>query len=456
MTSPIHSFTHSLCLFVVGRSKLDPKLTVNNRLLALEDTIRVMSEVINAHHRALDAVPTKITKAVPVDIKNQLVRLSNVIDRLDSGTFIKPSAARSIHFLSFFVLFVYIHSSHHSLTCHSQTISQVKSSSSEPPSPEKKVITEDTINEIVQRVLQAIPPPIEPKEVNIRHLLTNEEIERIAKIMISEGYFDEFRQTSHHGKVSRKSTTHGDEDDEDNEPVTKAEINEMLENALNAPLHISIPTNSENEIAPRTSYSSPSSAYSPIRTQLMSGGVNGAGHLSSTPSFKQHHNPHSNDSYSGTPLDSSRSHYHPARARFSEKFQQALSTHFQQNTQQYATHDELNHSIKLSHHQMDNELQRYFKSQKIEQDTSTYMFNEKTDRLEKNFLELQQIVNTIDINLKKHISSALLKDKQSEAEINSKGDWRPEIERVNADIAKSMNDHKELAKAVSVFFLSLI
>jgi hypothetical protein len=33
----------------VGRSKLDPKMTVNNRLLALEDTIRAMSDVINLH-----------------------------------------------------------------------------------------------------------------------------------------------------------------------------------------------------------------------------------------------------------------------------------------------------------------------------------------------------------------------------------------------------------------------
>lgn len=53
-----------------------------------------MSDVINAHHRALDAIPTKITKAVPVDMKTQLVRLANVIDRLDSGTLIKPLESR--------------------------------------------------------------------------------------------------------------------------------------------------------------------------------------------------------------------------------------------------------------------------------------------------------------------------------------------------------------------------
>ena len=80
--------------FIVGKSKLDPKLTVNNRLLALEETIRILSEVLNAHHRALDAIPIKITKAVPVDLKTQLVRLSNVIDRLDSGAFMKPTKSR--------------------------------------------------------------------------------------------------------------------------------------------------------------------------------------------------------------------------------------------------------------------------------------------------------------------------------------------------------------------------
>lgn len=273
--------------------------------------------------------------------------------------------------------------------------------------------------------------------------------------MISEGYFDEFQRINK-DKFSRDETIN----EEDNRPVTRGEINEMLDSAINIPLQLSIPYGNEDEIAPPHTSFSNSGTYSPIKTQL-TGNYSGGGmsYLSSTPSFRQNglsnDRHHSMSSYStDTPLDTSRSHL--IKGGLSEKFHHALSVQIQQNTQQYITHHDLDKTMKSSYHQIENELQKYLKSQKIESDASSYILNEKADRLEKNFFELQQIVNTIDINLKKHISSMLLKDKQSESENNKNGDWRPEIEKVNADIAKSMNDHKELAKAVSIFQIYLI
>jgi len=68
----------------VARSKLDPKLSVNNRIRALEDNLSGLTTLVNAHRKALDAVPARIRAVIPPDLKTQLARLSVVMDNMES------------------------------------------------------------------------------------------------------------------------------------------------------------------------------------------------------------------------------------------------------------------------------------------------------------------------------------------------------------------------------------
>lgn len=91
----------------VAKSKLDPKLSVNNRIKTLEDNLIALSDLVNVHRRALEAVPARIKAAIPADLKTQLQKINANISRIDknvaalslnpnAATIAEPSSAASL------------------------------------------------------------------------------------------------------------------------------------------------------------------------------------------------------------------------------------------------------------------------------------------------------------------------------------------------------------------------
>jgi hypothetical protein len=72
-----------ISFLVVAKSKLDPKLSVNHRLSALEDSVVLLHDTLKEHQIFLEAVPGRIKSAVPSDLKTQLGRLHMVLERLE-------------------------------------------------------------------------------------------------------------------------------------------------------------------------------------------------------------------------------------------------------------------------------------------------------------------------------------------------------------------------------------
>lgn len=68
----------------VAKSKLDPKLSVNNRIKGLEDGLAALKELVGSHRQALDSIPNVIKKIVPADLNSQLSRLGAMMDNLEA------------------------------------------------------------------------------------------------------------------------------------------------------------------------------------------------------------------------------------------------------------------------------------------------------------------------------------------------------------------------------------
>jgi hypothetical protein len=88
----------------VSKSKLDPKLSVNNRLRYLEDQMRATAALVSAHRKALDSLPAKIKSVVPPDIKTQLNRLTKVLDQLEGHSNQKVREGETYFPISYCVL----------------------------------------------------------------------------------------------------------------------------------------------------------------------------------------------------------------------------------------------------------------------------------------------------------------------------------------------------------------
>ena len=63
---------------------MDPKMTINHRIRDLETTVKALQSLAAAQRKALDSVPARIKSYIPSDLKSQVARLTNVLDRMES------------------------------------------------------------------------------------------------------------------------------------------------------------------------------------------------------------------------------------------------------------------------------------------------------------------------------------------------------------------------------------
>jgi hypothetical protein len=392
----------------VGHSKLDPKMTVNNRLRALEDTITSMADIINAHHRALDAIPMRLKRAVPTDL---IARLAGILHKLDPNTASSES------------------------TQSNTTNNLILTSES---------LSDEVMMTIIERVMASLPnhqPPSPSQKLSSQNcqtptlaLVTEEDMKIFANRMISTGCFDEFQ------KCRSGRSTGGRGGGGDDDLITRGELSQLFDHVLTGnPLQIMIPTATEG------SDEASRGLHSPITLPSSS-----SSHTQDNSLLRSF--PHSTVATSANDLKS-----------LADKFQHTISQQIQQNGGHYMTRDDLESSLLSTHSHFEKELHKLSRHHPLAPPalqpspsillTTTSSHNdrvtlERTAELEKSLGEVQHLVNNLEITLKKHISSTFLKEKLTLQESNDQA-WKPEIEKINESISKSMTDHKELAKAVS-------
>jgi hypothetical protein len=465
----------------VSKGKLDPKLTINNRIRDLETSVKALQSLASAQRKALDAVPARIKSYIPTDLKSQMARLTNLLDRMES----KGS-----------------NRSNPSVSARSGTVSA--------QNIEGK-FNEDCLSSLVQDIKVKLNPidtnQLQEKLLNfqlnedqfnhlIKYILQDHVMKKVARRMIDNGYLDDLGSNEKSKRATASSSI--DEEYEEmvkkqqtlaiiqevtNKLMSKEDLILMFETALqpHSNLYQSTPTNTAliNMTLSADSLIDSQSVIPPLtptlsRSPSMSHDIVGksiVGEMVHRAATSTENKQILSRLPSGSMSDPTPSNYNhrrkmsllkgstavgdgPELNQLSEKFRHVISYHMQGMTSDLVRKQEMDEKFRNTQTLMNLEIMN------LKKELFNEIVTEKVDGIITKQIKLEKQVNANITSINNF--DAMMRIQMTEIErIKSMGrgatdrSWKPELDKMSKQLSQTLLTQKEFTEMVSPLCLFL-